>query len=1619
MSLHVSALNRVFGLNPTKPNHIGFSIGHGKSSNQLEIRVADGNAFESKSIRHPGILLGARCNRTIHVVRSAAGRSFSLKVDDQDVGSVMFDGFTRDIYESELLDLDIEFGNVWGWMFDGILHSMSLQFESLSDSTQQLEHESHQTNPEAEQEDEVENKSKHQENATGDIIETLREKKHEERAEIPPPNVEAGRADFTPRPWSFHGVFGEKREKKTKQSTLVEHSAALADVINGPGFTLSLITTPTSERRPNSHCPLFIATNPTRKSHHGVSIGHKQSHSELEVRLGDGLTMESVKLQHSRVALDKPCNRTVRLLRKESGRVLDVWIDSEHIGTKDLPELGGDLYAGDGGVVFGNVWDWSFTGTLDSLTIHAAGETASSSEHEVAEDAESSSESEAVEDADNTSDDVDSKSSAPVVSPEAVPMDDDSTEHIRTVPDSASENIPGNARDNSVDDILAEPDPERSTDESKSASTPASDLEAVEDARSHQLHEAKASVEPDAANVVSSVEPEKQQDASVLPRSVTAWFSKVFGEKREKKTKQSTLVEHSAALADVINGPGFTLSLITTPTSERRPNSHCPLFIATNPTRKSHHGVSIGHKQSHSELEVRLGDGLTMESVKLQHSRVALDKPCNRTVRLLRRESGRVLDVWIDSEHIGTKDLPELGGDLYAGDGGVVFGNVWDWSFTGTLDSLTIHAAGETASSSEHEVAEDAESSSESEAVEDADNTSDDVDSKSSAPVVSPEAVPMDDDSTEHIRTVPDSASENIPGNARDNSVDDILAEPDPERSTDESKSASTPASDLEAVEDARSHQLHEAKASVEPDAANVVSSVEPEKQQDASVLPRSVTAWFSKVFGEKREKKTKQSTLVEHSAALADVINGPGFTLSLITTPTSESRPNSHCPLFIATNPTHKSHHGVSIGHKQSHSELEVRLGDGLTMESVKLQHSRVALDKPCNRTVRLLRKESGRVLDVWIDSEHIGTKDLPELGGDLYAGDGGVVFGNVWDWSFTGTLDSLTILAEPLELETTGFGSGPPPKASLSDVPDIKVERIAAKEKEIAPMRASNVSDRNSVIADSHAEEDEIIDASETAPSVAAWFHKDFHARVEEDQLDPFVVVPHSDDLQRLINGDGFSLTVITSATSSKRAKSQCPLYIATNPTRKVENGVSIGHQASHSEIEVRISDGSFLESIKFGHARVPLETPCNRTLRVSRTIDAGRVDGRIIEVWIDGTHVGSKHLPQLNGDLYTGGNGIVFGDVWGWSFSGVLQSVTLNPIQGSNFLKEVFSDDVRNEDTFSSQQLDTHGASEEDDGTTSTTASAQHLWYHKEFTNATGHFAVVPDEDELKRRSPFGRANSEKTVGGEPLGPLEVIPHSDVLGRVINGRGFVLTVVSTPDGNGGKPGRALSQCPLRISDNPRSSTDYGFSIGHHASDKGLEIRMADGTSFGVQTIHHAQQDWDSRCNRTLRITRSSKGVFPDVEDEQGRTAELWIDGVYMGHAHFPGVTRDLYDTKKGGVLGDVWGWGFSGTLHSVSLSPVWRGDLQRGSGLSAEELADLFGDEEFEFDVKADGNLNDDDVLDEDLDELEEFVFYSPSDVQDQWRSSLEEIKHFAKEAERKGNEEALEGMPDACR
>ena len=769
-------------------------------------------------------------------------------------------------------------------------------------------------------------------------------------------------------------------------------------------------------------------------------------------------------------------------------------------------------------------------------------------------------------------------------------------------------------------------------------------------------------------------------------------------------------------------------------------------------------------------------------------------------------------------------------------------------------------------------------------------------------------------------------------------------------------------------------------------EADNVASSIDGES---------ATNVWaFEEVFDEVRDKKSKPKTLVEHSDDLAKVVNGPGFSFSLITTPTSEKRPNSHCPLYIATNPTRRSHHGVSIGHKQSHSEIEVRIGDGRNVESIKFKHDRVPLDSECNRTVRLVRENEGRVLDVWVNGNHVGNKQLPKVGGDLYSGEGGVVFGNVWDWSFTGTLGSLTINeahCDSCTAETTRVHGKDSGDSAYLDTPTTSAQTGGNSKERSASQRQATA---QSVSPHS---------ATATTVGSTAWFEKEFDGSMWDEQQEPRTIVPHSPDLPTVINGAGFTMSVVTTALSDQRPFSHCPLYVATNPTEPVHNGLSIGHESSHSQLEVRLGDGHSVESVIFPHDRVKLGEPCNRTLRLQR-------DGslRELDVWIDGQHVGSKSFSNLRGDLYTGGNGIVFGDVWGWSFRGILNNLALSPLRPDEFSRAVSP-----EKSLDNTANGTESSLNETTG--ASTDAFKHLWYHKTFTNATGHFAVVPDEREKRRRS-FGRSG-DKTPGGEPMGPLDIIPHSEELGRVVNGKGFILSIVSTPDGNGGKPGRSLSQCPVRISDNPRSDSDYGFSIGHHASDKGLEIRMADGTAFVAQTIQHDPQDWSTKCNRTVRISRSSKELYADVEDENGRTAELWINGVYMGHAHFPGVSRDLYDTRKGGVLGDVWGWGFSGTLHSVSLSPIWNGDLVARKGRSAEELEAMFGEDEFEFDPNLDGE--DEDILDEDLDELEEFVFHSPGDVQDQWKHSIAELKKFAKEAERKGDEEALEQLPDSCK
>lgn len=151
------------------------------------------------------------------------------------------------------------------------------------------------------------------------------------------------------------------------------HESAFTELLNSKtGFRLTVETSPSKEKRPHSHVPLWFGSNPTRKGHVGISVGHKVSKDAFEVRLGDGSQQSNYVFKHPRVFLDTKTERRIDVstIADGGGRRVDFYLNGEFVESHEFTKITGDLYPDTKtGAHFGDVWDWKFAGTLHSIKL--------------------------------------------------------------------------------------------------------------------------------------------------------------------------------------------------------------------------------------------------------------------------------------------------------------------------------------------------------------------------------------------------------------------------------------------------------------------------------------------------------------------------------------------------------------------------------------------------------------------------------------------------------------------------------------------------------------------------------------------------------------------------------------------------------------------------------------------------------------------------------------------------------------------------------------------------------------------------------------------------------------------------------------------------------------------------------------------------------------------------------------------------------------------------------------------------------------------------------------------------------------------------------------------------
>lgn len=132
----------------------------------------------------------------------------------------------------------------------------------------------------------------------------------------------------------------------------------------------------------------------------------------------------------------------------------------------------------------------------------------------------------------------------------------------------------------------------------------------------------------------------------------------------------------------------------------------------------------------------------------------------------------------------------------------------------------------------------------------------------------------------------------------------------------------------------------------------------------------------------------------------------------------------------------------------------------------------------------------------------------------------------------------------------------------------------------------------------------------------------------------------------------------TVITTVKSEDviYPRSRHPLRLSSTASPYTSIGWAVGHQASSSQIEIRVSDGVTM-SVGYVSNNISESTVYQRVFTVDRT------NGCTTKYYLNNQYMGQLLSPTVTGPIFSSnGSGIVFGDVQGWRFIGGVYNIMI---------------------------------------------------------------------------------------------------------------------------------------------------------------------------------------------------------------------------------------------------------------------------------------------------------------------------------------------------------------------
>ena len=151
-------------------------------------------------------------------------------------------------------------------------------------------------------------------------------------------------------------------------------------------------------------------------------------------------------------------------------------------------------------------------------------------------------------------------------------------------------------------------------------------------------------------------------------------------------------ISNSQSLQNTLSTNSFTITSVSKCTDLTYPKSVFPFWIETyilnNTTAIANRGMSSGDGSNETGFRIEVNNGGTYFQGTVSHTTV-LSTIYHRTI-VIDRSNGFKFKYYVNGIFLGEVESTSITGSIYSS-GGLVFGNMYGWTFKGSLYNFSLH----------------------------------------------------------------------------------------------------------------------------------------------------------------------------------------------------------------------------------------------------------------------------------------------------------------------------------------------------------------------------------------------------------------------------------------------------------------------------------------------------------------------------------------------------------------------------------------------------------------------------------------------------------------------------------------------------------------------------------------------------------------------------------------------------------------------------------------------------------------------------------------------------------------------------------------------------------------